>query len=146
MSLNKDMGDKHEEHLVEIFGGRQTPGSGNQANNPMDGRHSRYDLAVAFAWDGKSTRGKSISVTTAMIEKAREQAHGERPMLALRWYGDDRLRQYDDWMLVTEDDLLELMERSARLSEIQQHGCLTGIHHRVGTDVCSICGASAYDE
>lgn len=119
MSLNKDMGDKHEEFLVDLLGGRQTRGSGNQANNPMDGRHSRYDTSVAFAWDGKSTRGKSIGVSRDMIEKAREQSHGERPMLALRWYFDDRLRTYDDWVLIEANDLAELLDRSDRLSEIE---------------------------
>lgn len=119
MSLNKKMGDKHEEHLVEVFGGRQTRGSGNQPANPMDGRHNRYEQTVAFAWDGKSTRGKSITVTDAMLEKAEQQAHGERPMLSLRWYYDDRLRVYRDWHLIREDDLLELMERSERLAELE---------------------------
>lgn len=139
------MSDKHEEHLVEIFGGRKTPGSGNQFNNPMDGRHSRYSTSVAFAWDGKSTRAKSISVTRDMIAKARQQSHGERPMLALRWYLDDRLRTYDDWMLIEEDDLLELMERSERLAAIKDNGCLLGDHMCVASPICSNCGISAYD-
>lgn len=119
MSLNKKMGDHHEEDLVEWFGGRKTRGSGNQANNPMDGRHSRYDTSVAFAWDGKSTRAKSISVSRAMLDKAAEQAHGERPMIALRFYDDDRLRGFEDWMVVQKDDLLELMERSDRLADME---------------------------
>src|SRR5687768_7630444 len=104
MSLNKKMGDKHEEFLVERLGGRGTRGSGNQANNPMDGRHDRYKEAVAFAWDGKSTRGKSISITRDMVAKAEEQAHGERPMLALRFYDDDRLRGFKDLVVIDFED------------------------------------------
>jgi hypothetical protein len=121
MSLTtRKMSDAHEEHLVEVFGGRKTRGSGNQPANPMDGRHSRYERAVAFAWDGKSTRGNSIGVTREMVTKAKEQAHGERPMIALRWYDDDRLRSFEDWVCIQEDDLLELMERSDRLAEIEE--------------------------
>ena len=108
---HRDVG-AHEEHLVEVFGGRKTPGSGNQPANPMDGRHNRYEQAVAFAWDGKSTRAKSLGITRDMLAKAREQSHGERPMIAVRFYDDDRLRNFDDWDLIQEDDLLELWERS----------------------------------
>jgi hypothetical protein len=54
-----------------------------------------------------------------MLAKAEEQAHGERPMIAVRFYDDDRLRRFTDWSLVREDDLLELIERSRRLSELE---------------------------
>ena len=111
MSLNRKMSDRHEADLAEAFGGRVTPGSGNGFANQMDVRQSRYDSEVAFAIDGKSTRAKSISVTREMLDKAREQAHGERPAIALRFYDNDRLTEYEDWVLVQADDLLELMER-----------------------------------
>lgn len=88
--LRKEMGDRHEEFLVEVLGGRQTKGSGNQWHNPMDGRHSRRTEQYAFAWDGKSTTTGTVSVTEAMWRKAQEQAVGERPMLALRWYPTER--------------------------------------------------------
>lgn len=110
MSLNRRMSDVHEKHLAEVFKGRRMPGSGNQAANPMDVRQSRYTSKVAFAIDGKSTRAASISVTRAMLNKAREQSHGERPAIALRFYDDDRLTRYEDWVLVREDDLVELIE------------------------------------
>lgn len=111
MSLNRKMSDAHEAYLAEAFGARLTPGSGNQPANPMDARMNRYVDAVAFAFDGKSTRGQSISVTRSMLTKAREQAHGERPAIALRFYDNDRLTEYEDWILVPADDLRELMER-----------------------------------
>lgn len=145
MSLAKKMGDAHEEHLAEVYGGRQTRGSGNQPANPMDVRSHRYDETVAFAIDGKSTRAASMSIPRTMLEKAREQAHGERPAIAVRFYDDDRLRSYDDWLLVQEDDALELLERSRRLSAIEAQGCLTGSHHFPGQSTCTVCGASAYD-
>jgi len=31
-------------------------------------------------------------------------------MIALRFYDDDRLKGYEDWCLITKDDMLELME------------------------------------
>lgn len=110
MSLNHEMSSKHETWLARILGGRKTPGSGNQARNPMDGRHNRYDVPYAFAWDGKSTRGVSISVNRGMLDKAVLQADGERPMIALRFYDDDRLRGYEDWFLVRADDFIEMRE------------------------------------
>lgn len=118
MSLNRRMSDAHEAHLSEVLGGRLTPGSGNQAANPMDARQSRYTTSVAFAVDGKSTLAKSISVTRSLLNKAKEQAHGERPLVALRFYDDERLRGYEDWWLMREDDVLELIERSERLAEL----------------------------
>lgn len=112
----RDMSDSHEVDLVAALGGRRTPGSGNQPNNPMDGRLNRYTEDLAFAWDGKSTLGKSIGVTLEMISKARDQALGERPMIALRWYATERLKVAEDWAAVTLDDFTEMLElaREAR--------------------------------
>lgn len=118
--LKRRMSDHHEEFLSEVFGARRTPGSGNGSANPMDVRQHRYDHSVAFAVDGKSTRAKSISVTRTMLDKAVEQAHGERPAIALRFYDDDRLKKYEDWAVVKMDDLIELMERSAKLGEAEE--------------------------
>ncbi len=111
MSLNRKMSDLHEGYLQQALGGRRTPGSGNQPANPMDGRHNRYEETMAFAWDGKSTFAKSISVSLAMWEKAREQSLGERPMLALRFYSDDRLKNVKhDLVVIDMEDFLELLE------------------------------------
>lgn len=109
-SQNKRMGDTHEAWLIEMLGGRQSPGSGNQWRNPMDGRHNRYEQQFAWAWDGKSTRSKSVSVTRDMLNKAVEQSDGERPMIALRFYDDDRLRIHEDWFVIRASDFIELQE------------------------------------
>lgn len=119
MSLNKRMGDAHEEHIAEVFGLRQTRGSGNQWRDQMDARGHRMHEAVAFAVDGKSTRAASISIKLSELRKAVEQAGFERPMMAYRFYEDDHLRRFEDWDLVREDDLRELIERSRRLSEAE---------------------------
>lgn len=83
----RDMSDRHEDFLAELYGGRKTKGSGNQFNGQMDGRNRRYEQAHALAWDGKATQGKSIGISREMWTKAVEQSHGEIPLVALRWYG-----------------------------------------------------------
>ena len=130
MSLNHKMAEKHEADLAESLGGRRTRGSGNQFNNPMDGRHDRYAMPVAFAWDGKSTRSASIGVSRAMGEKAVEQAHGERPMLALRFYTTDRLDYDIDLVAVDRLDMSEmltLIADQARIIEELRAGAGDGV-------------------
>jgi len=112
MSLNKRMGDRHEEFLTDLLGGRQSRGSGNQWHNPMDGRTSRMTTRYAFAWDGKSTQAKSISVSREMWDKAVEQAGGEHPMIALRFYDTERLDVGLDLGLVNIHDLAALIEKA----------------------------------
>lgn len=104
------MGDHHEEWLAQFLGGVKSRGSGNQWRGPMDGRHNRYLTQLAFAWDGKSTLAKSISISREMLCKAREQADGERPMIAIRFYDNERLTSYDDWFLITADDFREIRD------------------------------------
>lgn len=116
--MRKEMGDRHEEHLVNVLGGTQSKGSGNQWHNPMDGRHDRREQEFAFAWDGKSTTTGTISVTQPMWDKAVEQAVGERPMLALRWYPTERpsVQNRDglDLVCITLDDFEALLEAANR--------------------------------
>lgn len=110
----RKMSDAHEEHLVEVLGGRKTKGSGNQWHNPMDGRHSSRTVNYAFAWDGKSTLGKSIGVTREMWGKAEDQAGGERAALPLRFYDDERLRVGLDLVVISLDDFAELLDAARR--------------------------------
>lgn len=111
MTLDKTrMGELHEIYLAEIFGGRKSRGSGNQWDDPADGRNDHTTTPFAFAWDGKSTTGTSITITEAMIEKIRDQAGGERPAIGLRWYGNQALTLVDeDWVLITAADMEELL-------------------------------------
>jgi hypothetical protein len=115
----REMSDKHERWLAEFFGGRVMRGSGNQWNNPADGRMDHRESAVAWAWDGKSTLGFMQSITPMMWDKIVEQAMGERPMIALRWYETYRLDVKLDLVTVKPTDLLELMERSEALSRVE---------------------------
>lgn len=120
--LKKEMGDRHEEFLVQMLGGRQSRGSGNQWHAPMDGRHNRLQERFAFAWDGKSTTTATISITLPMWEKAREQAGGERPMLGLRWYPTERPTVQNrggvDLVALLVDDLAEMRESALGLGSL----------------------------
>lgn len=116
-ALTKRMANSHESDVAVLFGGRRTRGSGNQFNNPADGRQSRYRNLFAFAWDCKSTRGASISVSRKMWTKLREQAGGERPLLPLRFYDTDMLQVGLDLAVVEMDDLRELVTAIEDLRE-----------------------------
>lgn len=119
MSLNKDMGDAHEEYLAEVLGMRQSRGSGNQWRDPIDARHNRLDTEWAFAVDGKSTLAKSISITRAMWDKAVEQAGGERPMLGLRFYDDSARTVHADLAAVDLLDFAEMREVALKWEQAQ---------------------------
>ena len=139
-TLNKAMGDHHEGFLVDLFGGRQARGSGNQWRQPMDGRTSRKHLRFAFAWDGKSTLGKSLTIPLAMIRKAKEQAGGHRPMIALRFYDSEQalaLKPIEDWVAVKANDMAEILQEANILAEVEAH-CEAEI------GMGSIVGAAAY--
>lgn len=109
--LRHRMGKRHEEYLATIFDGRLAKASGSQFNDQMDGRQDRYEQPLAFAWDGKSTLAGSSSVSRKMWEKAVEQSHSERPMIALRFYDDERLTVGLDLVVVDANDMAELLER-----------------------------------
>jgi hypothetical protein len=75
----------------------------------MDGRNNRLTVPYAFAWDGKSTLGRSIGVSLSMWDKAVEQAGGERPMLGLRFYANERLDVLRDLVVVNAYDMSEML-------------------------------------
>lgn len=164
MSLNKKMGDAHEAFLCDLLGGRQTKGSGNQWTNPMDGRGNRLTEGFAFAWDGKSTLGQSVAVSRNMWQKAREQAGGERPMVAVRFYDNEALDVHADLIAVNAHDFAEVLEAANQMAAIKEQGCLEGVHKFWDPDgkpslpglaerwqggcpssTCSVCGADAYN-
>lgn len=112
--LNKRMGDAHEERLAQVLGMRRTRGSGNQWRDQMDAKHDRTTCTYAFAVDGKSTLAKSIGITRAMWAKAGEQAGGELPMLALRFYNNASLEVGVDLAVCDLLDFAEMREAAEK--------------------------------
>lgn len=110
----REMSDKHEGFVSDLLAFRQTRGSGNQFRDQTDGRHNPRDRHFAFAFDGKSTLGDSISISKSTWDKLVEQAHGLRPMLPLRYYSDYRLSVYRDLAVVDLHDLYEVLEAAER--------------------------------
>lgn len=106
----RKMSDRHEADLADWFDGRVTRGSGNQFNNPADGRNHAINQTWALAWDGKSTRGKSLSVNPETWRKLEEQAHDLRPMLPLRWYTSDNLDVGLDLAVFSIQDAREMID------------------------------------
>lgn len=133
----RDLSDRHEEFLAETFGGRRTPGSGNQFHRQMDVRDSP-DTPLALAWDGKATLGKSVGVSREMWEKAREQAGSEIPALALRWYASERLDPALDLVVLSAQDFAAILA-TARQYE-RAVACLDVGHVTMGSNDCVQCG------
>lgn len=116
----RDMSDQHEDFLAQMLGGRKSRGSGNQFNDQMDGRNSA-GTPYRLAWDGKSTLGQSIGVTLDMWAKAAEQAGGEIPMLALRWYTNERLTAVGaDLVALSIHDFVDILNAARRWHEQQE--------------------------
>lgn len=120
MSDVKRLADQHERYVAEMLGARQSRSSGNQWHDQADGRLSRYDNQFAWAFDCKCAlpQTKSISISREMWAKLEEQAHGERPMLPLRWYTSLRGDVWRDLVVVSLHDFLEMshaVERSSML-------------------------------
>jgi hypothetical protein len=115
----QQMGEKHEEYLAGVNAGRKTVASGSKWTDPGDGRNA-HDLPYAFAWDGKSTHGKSITVTLDMIAKIREQALGELPQIGLRWYATEDLRNvHEDWVAVPGDSWQDILASARAWVELE---------------------------
>lgn len=112
MSVIHRLSRQHEGHLHDVLGGHQSRSSGNQANDQADGRHNRMEQEFAFAWDAKCAlpQTKSLSITREGWSKIEEQSHGERPMMPLRFYDTERGAVWRDLVVITLDDLMELLE------------------------------------
>jgi hypothetical protein len=113
------MSDRHERRLAAVLGGRQSRGSGSVFSDG-DGRRT-HGQPFAFAWDGKSTLGGSISITRAMWRKMVEQATWGRPMLAFGFFSDTRLSDFEISLVAVSDhdfsELLEAVDTAGRMRE-----------------------------
>lgn len=109
------MSDRHESFLASLFEGRMTKGSGNQWTDQLDGKQARGSGHVVFAWDGKSTLSKTISIGLEMWAKALEQTRAwETPMLALRFYTNERLTGSALDLAIIEASVLADLQREAK--------------------------------
>lgn len=142
MTTTRDMSDRHETYLADLLDGRTTRGSGNQWHDQTDGKHTLYEQMYAFAWDGKATMAKSISVSLKMWEKLVEQARPHLPALPLRFYQDARARKVtEDLIVIRLQDFADLLHDANLLHRIKDQGCLRGEHD--GGPVCAVCGTEA---
>ena len=109
----RKMSDRHEEDLADLLGGTRTRNSGAVWSDQSDGHMLASEEYWRFAWDGKSTLGKSIGVNRDMLAKLREQSRGLEPMLPLRWYADSRLTMVDeDWIAVEAETFAQILEEA----------------------------------
>jgi hypothetical protein len=113
------MSGPHEAYVAKVMGGRVAHGSGCTYRDQLDGRQSPLRW-IRFAWDAKCTLGKSLSITLALWEKVVEQAHGDRPMMALRWYRSQRLDPALDLGVVSLLDLSELCAEAGHSQAAQE--------------------------
>lgn len=145
----RKMSDRHEDDLVDLLGGVKTRNSGAVWSDQSDGHQTGLDQFWRFAWDGKSTLGKSVSVTRDMLEKLREQCRGLEPMLPLRWYANDRLTEVDeDWIAVEAETFAQILDDANQWRRVKESGCLIGVHSYGDPDdrsSCQTCGASSYE-
>lgn len=159
MSLTtRKMSGRHEQDLAAALDGRVTKGSGSTFRDQADGKQEYGSAAYVFAWDGKSTLGKSVSITREMWAKIVEQAHWALPALPVRFYRDERLTQVDLDLVAVELETFAQMQRDANAyRRVRDAGCLTGSHPFVRPDLvagemvmgtypqCSACGIAPYE-
>jgi hypothetical protein len=116
--INHTMSRHHEAAMVEALGGRTVVGSGNQAHDKMDGKHTSFSEHYAFAWDAKATMGQSVGVSRSMWGKAVEQAYDRRPMVGLGFYDDERLTTHTHLVVVSMDDFVEVRDQAVRAKAV----------------------------
>lgn len=115
------MSEAHESFIATILKGVRSRGSGNKPANPSDGRQDHHIESIAFSWDCKATLKESISVSLKMWEKIKEQSHGERPCIPIRFYQNDRLTEWQDLIILNLDDFIELTDEIEKGDEALQN-------------------------
>jgi hypothetical protein len=96
----------------------------------MDGRNDRFTTPFALAWDGKATLSKSVSITRDMWAKAVEQAHGEIPLVALRFYANERLGVDEDLVVLRANDFASILEAARAHQQSAQRPVADGLVDR----------------
>jgi hypothetical protein len=116
----RDLSDKHADYIADLFGAPVQRGSGNQPNRPTDNRMAlTRHTPIAFAFEGKATRNRSLSISLADWRKVVEQSHGLRPAMAYRFYRPDNLLVPEvDLITVKADDFAEILEAANIYTEM----------------------------
>jgi hypothetical protein len=127
------MADIHEADIAEWIKGVVQKGSGNQWHSPGDVKNGEYLTHIPITGDGKSTMGKSISVSRDMWNKITEQTFGQTPALFLRFYQPgEQVRQIDlDLAVVRAGFFVDILEAARKWAEIEEEVGDDGV---VGTD------------
>ena len=71
-----------------------------------------------------------------MLAKAREQAGGNRPMIGLRWYRNERLEVAADWVAVRAQDMAEVLQEANILADLEKD--LIDVYNTRGTQQISV--------
>lgn len=97
---------KHEKRLAKLVGGQRNAGSGAFWSRKGDVRAK--DLLIEHKWTGK----KSYSLSSATLEKITTEAilDGRTPVLGISLNNEN-------YVLMLEDDFLELRQRVLDLSQ-----------------------------
>lgn len=109
----RKMSDRHEDDIASILDGTKTRGSGSTWHDKADGHQRTSEGHYRFAWDGKSTLGKSIGVSVEMWKKIKEQSGMLEPAIPLRFYADERLTKVYADLIVVDVEVFAEMQRDA---------------------------------
>lgn len=125
MTARDKYSQRHEREVAQALGGEVVAQSGAGAQK-LDVLGPRGPADWRLRVSCKSTVGKSIGITRAMIDEAEVAtafSYGERPAIALRFYDEKGNRVLKDLIAVTIDDWVEREQRTARLEdELRRRG------------------------
>ncbi len=151
MPVTRKMSDRHEDDLADVLDGIKTKNSGATWADRSDGHQTHSEGHWRFAWDGKSTLGRSIGITREMWLKIGEQSRGLLPMIPLRWYRDERLTAVDvDLVAIDLETFAEIQHDANAYRAMLDVGCASGIHDHRQADgpsngPCVACGLHPYE-
>lgn len=109
----RKMSDRHEEDLASVLDGRKTRASGSTWHDKADGHQRASEGHYRFAWDGKSTLGKSIGVSIDMWRKIGKDSGHLLPAIPLRFYADARLTMAHADLIAVDLEVFAQMQRDA---------------------------------
>lgn len=125
----KTLAQRHEAEIAEDFGGRVTAGSGAHTEKGdvwVQGKDRSEQGLWEFVIENKVTQAKSFSASLGIWQKVKLEAQSlssrARPLLAIRFADpthpqDPEAETLEDLVVMSKDDLLELIEENQNLKE-----------------------------